>query len=538
MFQIIKYDPFIYFIDDLLNSLKIKHTTFSINAFLDNHPFNRSLLAIVDCVENYNINVEAYLVNGKLEHIHKIPTPFIVNTKSNGFLIVSEINENEVIVKSQSKIDQKREVSEFINDWDGNLLVFEPKVNSMEKDYIKNHSIQKALNSIPFFLAFFLILTLSLSAYKYYDTFSLSRLIGLNILFTTFYLGSITSFIIMWFEIDKYNPTVKSFCTGKIELKLNCDAVINSKSGKLLKWITWGEIGFFYFSGSFLILLISLFTNNINSINTVGLFSLIALPFTFFSIYFQWKVVQQWCKLCLVIQALLILTAITSVFSSFVIFPELSIETLLHISFSFFLPILFWLIMKSKWVENLKLKKERVSLLKLKYNENVFSAFLNKSKVIQNNPNGMGIILGNSNAQNTIIKVCNPFCSPCASAHQELKELVNSNPDIKVQIIFNATTSDDDKRKAPVSHFVTYAEYNNMNSVESLLDNWYSSKTKEYEQFKNKFPLTKENILQNEKIDQMSNWCIKEDIQFTPTIFINGFQLPSQYKISELNYFL
>ena len=174
MFQIIKYDPFIYFIDDLLNSLKIKHTTFSINAFLDNHPFNRSLLAIVDCVENYNINVEAYLVGDKLEHIQKIPTPFIVSTKSKGFLIVSEINENEVIVKSQSKINQKREVSEFINDWDGNLLVFEPKVNSIEKDYIKNHSIQKALNNIPFFLAFFLILTLSLSAYKYYDSLLLS----------------------------------------------------------------------------------------------------------------------------------------------------------------------------------------------------------------------------------------------------------------------------------------------------------------------------------------------------------------------------
>lgn len=341
MFNIIKYNPFIYFIDELLNSLKVKHTTFSINAFLDNHPFNRSLLAIVDCVENYNINVEAYLVDDKLEHIRKIPTPFIVNTKSKGFLIVSEIDENELIVKSQSKINQKRDVSEFINDWDGNLLVFEPKVNSIEKDYIKNHSIQKALNNIPIFLAFFLILTLSLSAYKYYDNLLLFRFIGLNILFTTFYLGSITSFIIIWYEIDKYNPTVKSFCTGIIESKLNCDAVINSKSGKLLKWITWGEIGFFYFSGSFLILLISLFTNSINSIYAVGLISLIALPFTFFSIYFQWKVVKQWCKLCLVIQALLILAAIASVFSNFVIFPELSIETLLHISFCFFYQYFF-----------------------------------------------------------------------------------------------------------------------------------------------------------------------------------------------------
>jgi len=43
---------------------------------------------------------------------------------------------------------------------------------------------------------------------------------------------------------------------------------------------------------------------------------------------------------------------------------------------------------------------------------------------------------------------------------------------------------------------------------------------------------------QNEKIEMMDRWCKNVDVQFTPTFFVNAFQLPDAYSIDDLKYFL
>ncbi|PUZ29772.1 hypothetical protein DCC81_10130 [Chitinophaga parva] len=36
----------------------------------------------------------------------------------------------------------------------------------------------------------------------------------------------------------------------------------------------------------------------------------------------------------------------------------------------------------------------------------------------------------------------------------------------------------------------------------------------------------------------MYEWCKKTNVTFTPTFFLNGYQLPENYSISDLKYFL
>jgi protein-disulfide isomerase len=43
---------------------------------------------------------------------------------------------------------------------------------------------------------------------------------------------------------------------------------------------------------------------------------------------------------------------------------------------------------------------------------------------------------------------------------------------------------------------------------------------------------------QNNKIEMMDKWCKVTAITFTPTIFINGYQLPDAYTIEDVIYFL
>ncbi len=70
------------------------------------------------------------------------------------------------------------------------------------------------------------------------------------------------------------------------------------------------------------------------------------------------------------------------------------------------------------------------------------------------------------------------------------------------------------------------------------LDDWYLAETKDYKRFAAKYPMNGELLKQGNKIEAMDKWCKAVGISFTPTIFINGYQLPDAYNIEDLQYFL
>ncbi len=74
--------------------------------------------------------------------------------------------------------------------------------------------------------------------------------------------------------------------------------------------------------------------------------------------------------------------------------------------------------------------------------------------------------------------------------------------------------------------------------IKQSLDDWYLADTKDYDQFAAKYPMNGELVKQADKIDAMEKWCKATEIAFTPTIFINGYQLPDAYTIEDLQYFL
>lgn len=86
-------------------------------------------------------------------------------------------------------------------------------------------------------------------------------------------------------------------------------------------------------------------------------------------------------------------------------------------------------------------------------------------------------------------------------------------------------------------------ENNDEANLKKALDDWYLSEIKNYDAFAAKYPPDsyRENgglEKQGNKIEAMDKWCKEIDIAFTPTIFINGFQLPGAYSIEDLQYFL
>ena len=79
---------------------------------------------------------------------------------------------------------------------------------------------------------------------------------------------------------------------------------------------------------------------------------------------------------------------------------------------------------------------------------------------------------------------------------------------------------------------------NDEETIKHALDDWYFSDKKDYKVFAEKYPLNGELQQQDEKVAAMRDWCEKADIKFTPTFFVNGYQLPDIYTINDLTYFL
>lgn len=176
--------------------------------------------------------------------------------------------------------------------------------------------------------------------------------------------------------------------------------------------------------------------------------------------------------------------------------------------------------------------------MRLKYDTRIFNALLPKQKKLEHNATGLGITVGNPDAENTIIKVCNPYCGPCAAAHPEIEAIIENNPNVKAQIIFTATNKIEDRGSYPVKHLLAIAAKQNEIETKKSLDDWYLAPQKDYETFKLKYPMNGELEEQGDKLNKMKDWCTKVDIQFTPTIFINGYQMPDVYEIKDLKYLL
>ena len=100
--------------------------------------------------------------------------------------------------------------------------------------------------------------------------------------------------------------------------------------------------------------------------------------------------------------------------------------------------------------------------------------------------------------------------------------------------MFTAHTDGNDARVKPVSHFLAIDDLSTKSKTKQALNDWYLADIKNYKLFASKYPINGGLKQQNNKMEAMHNWCIAENITHTPTIFINGYELPKEYSIDDL----
>lgn len=526
----------------LCEALRIEYTRKTIVDALLTHPDYPSLLAISDVMKDYGVeNISAYLKDAKeLTKVSQLFIAQVVSENKSGkmFALIYSVSETGVSWYNPERHKQE-EISfdEFEERFTGYIQVFQKSETCGESEYETNRLAEKQQYIKECFYTYsipvFTVIVCVVSIIKNGIIASV-----FPILYTFLVLiGAAVGVMLLMYEIDQYNPTLRKVCS--IGQKTNCSAILNSQGAKILG-IHWSVIGFSYFMGILLVLLANGIVHPL-LLNGAAWLSIAALPYIIYSIYYQARVVRQWCPMCLVVQGVLLLLFFISLAGGFLLnFEELSWNIILP----FMISMLFVFLATSLLLpalEKAKAEKQRlIELQRLKHNPTIFDALLSKEKHITEFPEGLGITLGNPNGKLHLIKVCNPYCNPCAKAHPYVDRLIDNNPDICLQIIFlsNAGT-EDDERLLPIKHMMAIAALGDVALIRQSLDDWYLSKKKDYAEFALKYPVTQSQLqAQMVSINNMRKWIDKFEITFTPAFFINGYLLPELYTVQDLEYFL
>lgn len=504
----------------LLKSLKLPISRSYLVNKVKSHTEYPSLLSITDVLDDVGIENAALVVDkGRL---HEIPTPFIAHTGTKGgeFILVKDINK---ILKKYPG---------FEKDWDGTVVAAEkPGVwkNNENDKFLTEEKRNRTFRWLAV-SAIFLLAAFSLLNQFTWQNFGLliTSLGGLSI-----------ATLIVQHELGISNEITEQLCgAGK---NTDCDAVMKSKGSKILTWFNWADAGIIYFSSVFLLLIVSLFSGTLQSLTfLLSLLASCSLPFTLFTVYYQWRVVKKWCPLCLAtvavlwLQFLIILPGTLRSFDKLTTPGDMGISStgVLLAAFVFAVSVILWLgIVKPELKKNKELTDINFSLLRFKNNPDVFNALLQQQRIVDITPFENDLQLGNPDADLQIMVACNPYCGPCARAHEVLNDLVVKH-DIGLTIRFAIKTVDkEDKRLQAVEYILELLNNSTIEYKRKALHDW--NLMMDMESFKEKYPMP-EDVDVNEQLMMHERWTKESGIEFTPTIFINGYELPKQYKTDDM----
>lgn len=534
----------------LLDHLKVEVSLTTLTTEMESHPDFPGILSVSDILSKFG--VENLLAKFDFEQLPQLPTPFLAQISGRGgmgayFSVVRKINGRRVdYYDRETRSWENADTEDFRKNYMGLVLLAEAGEQAGEADYQQHVKAEKQQMLVQYakLLSLPVISLIAMIAVIFREGWSAL----LPVMFTlTTVLGAMAGFLLLWYETDQYNPLLQQLCTtGK---KVNCSAVVHSGASKIAG-ISWSIIGTSYFTGSLLFMLFSGITGAESLLLMSGITVLVA-PYTIFSVYYQWKVAQQWCVLCLSVQFILLVQLLIPFTGKWhTLTPISSIAPLTGITFvlSYLLPFLVITQLISAFRSSKEARQNRMKFNQLKHNQQIFEALLAKQKVVEESTAGLGITLGNPDARIKLIKVCNPYCGPCSKAHTPVEELLHGNDNVQVQIIFTATNKEDDHRSLPVKHFLAVAENGDSRQIKEALDGWYLSPTKDYQHFSGKYFLPDGAMArQGKKVEAMRSWCDRAGIKATPTFFLSMpsagntsvlYQLPDIYQIKDLKYIL
>jgi hypothetical protein len=162
---------------------------------------------------------------------------------------------------------------------------------------------------------------------------------------------------------------------------------------------------------------------------------------------------------------------------------------------------------------------------------------LQRSEQVDTAPLTGDIVLGDPRAPLQLTIVSNPFCNPCASAHKQLEQLLASHADsigLTIRFLFYPVAGiNDDRRKETVKLIHAACRKQPSAMEKHPVDVWFGEMN--IEKFRDHYRLPENPDIPEDWLQPQEEWCRRQNISFTPAIYVNGFSLPRrEYDISDI----
>lgn len=486
---------------------------------VQSNPNFQSLLAISDTLTF--LNIDNIAVRLDFTKIDSMPNNFIArlnteNTDPELFFIEKKgdaffYTKDKRIAISKSELESR---------W-GGIVLLAKKTETNDTNDTKKNNLFWVLPSLCIGL-FFLIL------------FMVEENVQTKLFFIFPIIGVLFSIAALKDLFGAKSELINSFCS--ITPTSSCSTIIGSDKWKIFSFLDLSGLSIVFYTTQMVAFFVFLLSNDVVeyfSIQKILLFS--AIPVTLLSVYYQKFVEKKWCPICLAIISILILEL-----STLLLFQEnsltITLKSAVLYGFVFFTTAFVWILLKTMLTKQKELKEFQLTGNRFMRNYEIFkNTLLAKSSIdLPNSP----IVLGNKESDTEITIITSPFCRYCEGAHNILEKILTSNGDnLKIKILISADIDslDNEKKTFFRTLMSIFLEKGNTAFLEAL-NYWFKTKNL------NKWIKIYELSFDNEKIDsiyrQQNQWCKNNDLNFTPAIFVNGYQFPKSYNKESLEFFI
>lgn len=480
---------------------------------ISSHPDYPSLYALTDTYSKLGVQNMAARVDKEI--IEELPNSFIATLRDAGIEeIVYAHKTNDGVRCLSEHATQNFSKEEFIDKWSGVVVVVEPnaKGKSLLTSKKKNY--------------WMLVITL-LASICYFFVVNATPA---NMVFIGLLIGGIMlSTLLVQEKLGLAPSYVDKFCqSGK---NIDCKAVINSEGANLFKSVSLTDLSMLYFSAILINMVVdhtSLGASHITFLLGVGAVA------SMFSWVYQKVYIKKWCVLCLGISAIILISFFVNINN----FYYSSYSDLALLAFSSAIAVLLWTTLSQGLKATSKVFNLESQLLKLKRHEPVMKALF--SPVVSDQLEALQkmdlLTYGSDKSKNMVYLILSPSCNHCKKAFDILHSLFKSNlHDICLKIVMNSNPDNTSNPYQAVFQTINNLGASNKQIGLDAVVAWYESDFDLNLWLEKYRPQTSASALP--WVDQY-NWCVNNEIHYTPAIIINNKIFPIEYDIEDIRHFI
>lgn len=504
----------------ICEELRIPHTRTYTNRTFDEHPYKYTLYGLSRMLSDYGVENRGVRFDDKESALAELCSPFVAQV-SGDLALVIRITDEDVTYRWYGE-DVRVPHNQFQSIWSGVALLVNFSDEAGEPDFAVHHHAERiqrlkawgAAGGIAFGLVY-----LFLQA-PHFSLFGLCQFI-LNL------LGLYLCYLLLLRQLKIASSTAARLCN--LLKHSTCTDLLETPASKAAFGISWSEAGAAYFGVNALMLLFMPSALPMLALSAFG-----ALGYSAWSLWYQRFRAHAWCPLCLLVQAVFILQALvylvspgfTAISFDAVSLSEVLARSLLLLSsylaatlcLHLALPVIAQARQAEQWKYNYR---------NLKLREEVFGFLIQKEPHYETTADSC-IRFGNPDVRYHLTVFTNPYCNPCAAMHGRMSGLIHQ--DCYIEFVFTSFGSDYER----VSRLMV-AAYLQLGAARAwaLYEAWYAGGKSRQEAFFAELGLDADSEEVAEEYRRHTQWREQTGLSATPTLLVNGYQMPKEYQIED-----